>query len=78
MRELRLFESISIDGYFTGVNDDMSWAHAGSQYAEFSDSVWNNSYLLNDNLVKAVRDLKASDGPNITVLGSGTVAAIGS
>jgi hypothetical protein len=30
MSKLRVFESISIDGYFTGVNEDMSWAHAGN------------------------------------------------
>ena len=29
MRKLRVFESISVDGYFTGTNGDMSWAHAG-------------------------------------------------
>ena len=36
---------------------------------------WNNTHLLNGDLVKAVGDLKASDGPDITVLGSGSVAA---
>jgi dihydrofolate reductase len=50
MRKLRVFESISVDGYFCDANDDMG-------------------------LVKAVRDLKASGGPGIVVLGSGQVAA---
>ncbi len=36
---------------------------------------WNNSHLLEGDLVSAVRELKASDGPGITVLGSGSVAA---
>ncbi len=36
---------------------------------------WNNTHLLQGDLVKAVEDLKASDGPDITVLGSGSVAA---
>jgi len=36
---------------------------------------WNNTHLLRGDLVKAVRDLKESDGPDITILGSGSVAA---
>jgi dihydrofolate reductase len=130
MRNLRVFESISVDGYFTDANGDMSWAHAGREDAEFADWVsgnassggellfgrktyqmmesfwptpmaaqqmpvvakgmnaarkyvasrtiqpaWNNTRLLEGDLVKAVEDLKASDGPDITVLGSGSVAA---
>ena len=30
-----VFESISVDGYFNDVNDDMSWAHNGKPDAEF-------------------------------------------
>jgi dihydrofolate reductase len=36
---------------------------------------WNNTHLLPGELVKAVGDLKASEGADITVLGSGSVAA---
>ena len=36
---------------------------------------WHNTHLLQGDLVEAVRGLKASDGPSITVLGSGSVAA---
>jgi dihydrofolate reductase len=130
MRKLHVFESISVDGYFTDANGDTSWAHAGREDAEFADWVsdnasaggdllfgrktyemmvafwpttmaaeqmprvakgmnaakkyvasttikptWNNTHLLKGDLVKAVRDLKASDGPGITVLGSGSVVA---
>jgi dihydrofolate reductase len=130
MRKLRVFESISIDGYFTDASGDMSWAHAGREDAEFADWVggnansggellfgrktyqmmesfwptpvaaqrmpqvakgmnaarkyvasrtikptWNNTHLLEPELIKAVRDLKASEGPDIAVLGSGNVAA---
>jgi len=130
MRKLAVFESISIDGYFTDRNGDMNWAHAGQQDAEFADWVsrnasaggellfgrktytmmeafwptpmaaaqmplvakgmnaatkyvasrtiqptWNNTHLLKGDLVTAVRDLKAGAGPNITVLGSGSVVA---
>ncbi|HTT65708.1 MAG TPA: dihydrofolate reductase family protein [Bryobacteraceae bacterium] len=130
MRKLRVFESISVDGYFTGADGDISWAHAGREDAEFADWVsanassggellfgrktyqlmeafwptpiaaqqmpavakgmnaakkyvasrtirpaWNNTHLLKGDLVKAVRDVKESDGPDITILGSGSVAA---
>src|SRR6266540_135827 len=130
MRKLHVFESISVDGYFTDASGDTSWAHGGREDAEFADWVsdnassggdllfgrktyemmvafwpttmaaeqmprvakgmnaakkyvasttikptWNNTHLLKGDLVKAVRDLKASDGPGITVLGSGSVVA---
>ena len=130
MRTLRVFESISVDGYFTDAAGDMSWAHAGREDAEFAAWVggnagsgaellfgrktyqmmeafwptpvaarqmpavakgmnaatkyvasrtiqprWQNSHLLNGDLLNAVRELKASAGPDITILGSGSVAA---
>jgi dihydrofolate reductase len=130
MRTLRVFESISVDGYFTDENGDIGWAHAGREDAEFAGWVsgnansggellfgrktyqmmeafwptpmaaqqmpdvakgmnaarkyvasrtirpaWNNTRLLEGDLVKAVEDLKASDGPDVTVLGSGSIAA---
>ena len=34
---------------------------------------WNNSHLLAGGLVESVRELKKSDGPGLTVLGSGEV-----
>ena len=130
MRTLRVFESISIDGYFTDARGDMSWAHAGRDDAEFAEWVggnaskggallfgrvtyqmmeafwptpmaaqqmpavakgmnaatkyvasrtiqpgWQNTHLLKGDLLQAMRELKATDGPDITVLGSGTIAA---
>ena len=130
MRTLRVFESISIDGYFTDARGDMSWAHAGRDDAEFAEWVggnaskggallfgrvtyqmmeafwptpmaaqqmpavakgmnaatkyvasrtiqpgWQNTHLLKGDLLHAMRELKATDGPDITVLGSGTIAA---
>jgi dihydrofolate reductase len=130
MRTLRVFESISVDGYFTDANADMTWAHAAPQAPEFVEWVgknassggellfgrktyqmmeafwptpiaekqmptvargmnaarkyvasrtivptWNNSQLLEGDLIEAVRALKASDGPGIALLGSGSVAA---
>jgi dihydrofolate reductase len=130
MKKLRVFESISIDGYFTDRAGDMGWAHAGQEDPEFAGWVgsnasgggelvfgrvtyqmmeafwptplaaqqmpvvakgmnaarkyvasrtlkptWNNTHLLQGDLVEAVRALKKADGPGITVLGSGNVAA---
>jgi len=129
MRTLRVFESISVDGYFCDANGDMSWAHAGRDDAEFGawvasnassggellfgrttyqmmeafwptpvaakqmpevargmnaakkyvasrtlEPTWTNTTAIRD-LVAGVRALKASDGPGIAVLGSGSVAA---
>ena len=43
MRKLRVFESISVDGYFCDAGGDMSWAHAGRDDAEFADWVGGNA-----------------------------------
>ena len=43
MRKLRVFESISIDGYFTDAHGDISWAHAARQDPEFLAWVSNNA-----------------------------------
>jgi len=130
MRKLRVFESISVDGYFCDESSDMSWAHAGQQDAEFAAWVsgnasaggdllfgrktyqmmdsfwptpmaaaqmpevakgmnaarkyvasttikptWNNTHLLKSGVMDAVRELKSADGSDITVLGSGNLAA---
>jgi dihydrofolate reductase len=130
MKRLCVFESISVDGYFCDANDEMSWAHGGSEDPEFAAWVsgnasgggellfgrktyqmmeafwptpaaaqqmpvvaqgmnaarkyvasktiqptWNNTHLLEGSLIDSVRTLKAGDGPGITVLGSGSIAA---
>jgi dihydrofolate reductase len=130
MKKLRVFESISVDGYFTDAGGGMQWAHAGREDPEFAAWVggnasgggellfgrktyeemaafwptplaaqsmpvvakginaakkyvasttiqptWNNTHLLRGDLLAAVRELKAGDGPGIAVLGSGSVAA---
>jgi dihydrofolate reductase len=36
---------------------------------------WNNSHLLEGDLIEAVARLKAAEGPDITILGSGEVAS---
>jgi dihydrofolate reductase len=43
MRKLRVFESISIDGYFTDGSGSMSWAHAGPPDDEFNAWVAANA-----------------------------------
>lgn len=43
MQKLRVFESISIDGYFVDADGDMSWAHAGQADPEFADWVGGNA-----------------------------------
>jgi dihydrofolate reductase len=131
MKKLRVFESISIDGYFCGTDGDLSWAHGGNDDREYTDWIggnasgggellfgrttyehmvafwptaqaaqqmpavakgmnaatkwvasrtlksvsWSGARLLQGDLVAAVRELKAGDGPGITLLGSGSVAA---
>lgn len=37
MRTLSMFNSISLDGFFTDVSNDMSWAHRGGTDAEMQD-----------------------------------------
>src|SRR5262245_57742374 len=131
MRTLNVFESISVDGYFKALDEDVSWTHRGGDDPEFVDWVesnasgggellfgrttyqmmesfwptpmaaqqmpvvakrmnamtkyvvskslrevrWQNTRLLQGDLVTAVRELKATDGPPITILGSGSIVA---
>jgi dihydrofolate reductase len=130
MKKLRVFESISVDGYFTDADGEVGWAHAARQDPEFVGWVsrnansggelvfgrktyqemeafwptpaaaaqmpevakgmnaarkyvasrtiepsWQNTQLLKGDLAAAVRELKGGDGPGLTILGSGSVAA---
>ena len=43
MRKLRVFESVSVDGYFCGVDGDMSWAHGANDDAELAAWVSGNA-----------------------------------
>ncbi len=39
MRQLNVFNSVSLDGYFTGSNGDLSWAHRNDpEWTEFTNS----------------------------------------
>lgn len=43
MRKLVVFNNVTLDGYFTDANGDMSWAHRGSDDAEFNAFVADNA-----------------------------------
>jgi dihydrofolate reductase len=43
MRRLVVFNHVSLDGYFTDRNGDMSWAHKGTQDAEWNAFVEGNA-----------------------------------
>ena len=43
MRKLVVFNRVTMDGYFTGVNGDLSWAHNASKDAEWSAFVEDNA-----------------------------------
>jgi hypothetical protein len=43
MRTLRVFESISIDGYFTDASADIGWAHRGARDPDFDAFVAGNA-----------------------------------
>jgi dihydrofolate reductase len=129
MPKLVAYTSVSLDGYFTDANGDMSWAHkhdpewqafvsanasGGGQllfgrvtyelmagfwpttlaaqsnpvvaermnnlrkfvFSRKLDQVtWNNTTLLKGDLAAEVRKLKQEPGPNIVVMGSGSVVA---
>jgi dihydrofolate reductase len=132
MPTLLVFNSISLDGYFTGANGDLSWAHAADpndrewndfvsgnaqggsalvmgrvtyemmvafwpteaaaksapkvaegmnqmQKIVFSrtleSSSWQNTRIVRDDPVAEVRRLKEGSGPNMVILGSGSIVA---
>jgi dihydrofolate reductase len=130
MRNLMVFNSISIDGYFCDEKNDMSWAHRGGdpefdafsaqnasgdgmllfgrvtyemmssfwptpqaqkQYPEVArgmnempkvvfsrtlkEASWKNTRVVSGDIIGAVREMKQQPGPNLVVLGSGTIVS---
>ncbi|HEY4836770.1 MAG TPA: dihydrofolate reductase family protein [Bradyrhizobium sp.] len=129
MPKLVVYNAVSLDGYFTDTNGDMSWAHkrdtewqafvsenasGGGQLLfgrvtydlmasfwptplaaqsnpivvermnslrkfVFSTTLekvsWNNTTLLKGDLTTEVRKLKQQPGPNIVIMGSGSIVA---
>lgn len=90
MRKLSVFNNVTIDGYFTGLDGDYSWAQSGERDEEFERFVAGNAQgggvLL---LGRITYELMASfwptpaakammpavAGPGIAVLGSGSLVA---
>lgn len=132
MPTLSVFNSLSLDGYFTDSRNDMSWAYAGSDDPEFAQFTarnaggegalvfgrvtyqtmaawwpspaaaqampevaagmnrmqklafsrtldradWQNTTLVKGDVVAEMRRLKAEPGPDMVVLGSGTIVSL--
>jgi dihydrofolate reductase len=131
MTKVNMFNNISLDGYFTDRNNDMSWAHGAAGDTEFNDFIsanarasgafvfgrrsyemmeafwttpiaarqmpdvakamnrspkyvfsrslqkanWANTGILTDDPSKELSRLKRQSGPNLTVLGSGSIVS---
>ena len=129
MRRLIVFNSVTLDGYFTDANGDMSWAHKNDpewnafaaenakgggvllfgrvtyeQMASFwptpaametmpdvakgmnnlpkvvfsrtlDEASWNNTKLVKSDMVEEVRKMKNEPGPEMVILGSGTIVS---
>jgi dihydrofolate reductase len=129
MRKLLVFNSVTLDGYFSGPNGDLSWAHKQDpewnefvgnnasgqavlllgrvtydmmvrywptpaamkgaphvaqginqqQKIVFSRSLdhptWNNTTVVKGDVPGTVRKLKAESGPDLVILGSGSIVA---
>jgi len=131
MRKIRMFNTVSLDGYFTDANNDYLWAHEGSNdtdLMEFTKSnaqgknalvfgrvtyevmaswwptpdaakampeiakgmneapkfvfsrtlnsaAWSNTTLLKGDPASEIARIKQTPGPDMTVLGSGTIVA---
>lgn len=131
MRRLTVFNHVSMEGYFTDASGDMSWAHAGSDDAEFAaftaenakgggvlvfgrrtydmmagfwptpaaaqslptvaaqmnalekivfsrsldKATWNNTRLIKSDLLTEMREIKDESGPELVIMGSGTIVA---
>ena len=129
MRKLRVFNNVSLDGYFTDAHGDMSWAHrqdeewnafasenaggggvllfgrityelmtafwptpaafetmpivaermSAMRKVVFSSTLempsWENTEVVDGDIEGAVRRMKAEPGPDMVILGSGTIVS---
>jgi dihydrofolate reductase len=132
MRTLTVFNSITLDGFFTGKGGDLGWAHADSPDPEFQaftqdnargggmlafgrktyemmasfwpteegrktdpvvankmtssqklvfsrtmkETSWENTRIVKSDPVAEIRKLKEERGPDIVVMGSGTIVSL--
>jgi len=78
MRKLVVFNSVTLDGYFTDSNGDMSWAHSGNDDAE-----WNAFVAVNASgggqllLGRITYDLMASYWPTPNAIKANPAVAEG-
>ncbi len=131
MSRLIVFNQVTLDGYFTGPQGDLSWAYSGAQDAEWNafvegnaggggvlllgrityemmagywpspmarknspavaermnqlskvvfsrtleEATWENTRLVKEDLVAAVRAMKKESGGEMVILGSGSLVA---
>jgi len=129
MRRVRVFDNVSLDGFFTDARNDMSWAHEHDEewnafvsgnasghgelllgrvtyemmaafwptpqaaemlpavaagmnampktvFSRTLDSVsWKNTTLVKGDLARGVRRLKEQTGPDLVILGSGSLVS---
>ena len=47
MRKVSVFNSVSMDGYYTDANNDMSWAHEGANDPELMEFTKGNAQGTN-------------------------------
>src|SRR3954471_15397272 len=47
MRKLSVFNSVSLDGYFTDANNDYSWVHEGANDPELMEFIKGNTQGTN-------------------------------
>ncbi len=72
-------QDVSDDGgvlaYADGSAADAGYAATKYVASRTIQPTWENTHLLKGDLLNALQDVKATDGPDITLLGSGSVAA---
>ena len=76
MRKLNVFNSVTLDGYFSGAGGDLSWAHNASNDAEFQGFVEENAEGGGELLFgRVTHDLMASYWPTPNALETNPVVA---
>jgi dihydrofolate reductase len=83
MRKVLFFMLTTLDGYFEGPNQDISWHNAGDEeFNQFAiqqlDNVdtliFGRLTLIHDNYVAEMRALKQQPGKDMVILGSSDLA----
>jgi dihydrofolate reductase len=78
MRKLIVFNNVTLDGYFTDMNGDMSWAHKDEQDAEWNAFVGGNASGGGELLFGRITyDLMASYWPTPAAIKNDPVVAEG-